>query len=107
MEYQIAPAIIADNENELHSRIELIKNQVPRIHVDIMDGNFVQRKSNFFPLSLPKYKGSYEAHLMVKDPLTWGKRKECSHFDVIILHAELGHNIIEEAIAIFHKKKKE
>lgn len=102
------PAIIAESEKELLEKIALVKKEVSRIHVDVMDGVFVPRESNWFSFSLPEFKGEYEAHLMVKDVLGWLKRKEAKLFDILAIHVEAAsHDALREIIARIKKMKKE
>ncbi len=103
---QIVPAIISGNEKELHEKVEMIKNEVSKIHIDVMDGNFVPRESTWFPFSLPKFGGMYEAHLMIRDVSGWLK-KYSSSFDSIVFHAEIGnHNLLLQTIGKIHEMKK-
>ena len=107
MEREIIPAIIASDRTDLEKKIGLVKQDVSRIQIDIMDGEFVPRKSNWFDYSLPKFKGEYEAHLMVKNPLNWLKKKVAKHFDVVIAHVESGnHEYTREFIKEAKKMKK-
>ncbi len=66
---KIIPTIIAKNQKEMNS---LIKEYKPfkTIQLDIMDGKWVEQKSNWFNFNVPKTH-TYEAHLMVQDPEAW------------------------------------
>ena len=72
MERKIIPALIARNQKELEERFNKVKNYTSWFHVDVMDGKFVENKSNWFDFKLPKTH-NYEIHLMVDDPLGWTK----------------------------------
>lgn len=60
------------------------------VHIDIMDGIFVQTKS-IAPLDLIKYKFTAEtvAHLMVVDPLSWLPVLCKCKIKQVIIHAEI------------------
>ncbi len=108
MDSKIVPAIIAEDRDALRKKIFLVKKEVRRIHLDIMDGDFVPRKSNWFAFSLPSFKGEYEAHLMVQDVLGWLGRKEAKQFDAVVIHVEVAsHDMLKEIIQKVKKMKKE
>ncbi len=107
-EYVLSPAVIASGRDEMIGKVNAVKKEVSRIHIDIMDGIFVKQESNWFPFSLPSFKGEYEAHLMVSDPASWLKRKEAEHFDILVIHAEIGsHDLLQSVVDAIKKKKKE
>jgi len=87
MKYVVVPAIISTTQKQLDRMISAVKERVDRIHVDIMDGVFVSHKRNWFDMKLPKFKGKYEAHLMIDEPEHWIK-KHGKKFDMIIVHYE-------------------
>ena len=66
----IIPAIIAQTQEELDIAIHKVTNLAPRLQLDIMDGCFVPNQSLDFDFQLPQ-KETYEAHLMVTNPLEW------------------------------------
>jgi ribulose-phosphate 3-epimerase len=86
MQYKVIPSIIAKNQEELNLRLNKIKFS-RTIHLDVMDGKFVKNKSLMFDFKLPKNK-NYEAHLMLKNPLTWIKKHK-SKISTIIIHHEI------------------
>jgi ribulose-phosphate 3-epimerase len=107
MEYMLIPAIIAVEAKELLEKVHVVKKEVSRIHIDIMDGAFVPRESNWFSFSLPEFKGEYEAHLMVKDVLSWMRGKTINQFDTVIIHAEAGsHDLLRRMMFAVKQKKK-
>lgn len=65
MKIEIAPSIIAQNQkqfNKIYSKIKF----ADIIHLDVMDGKFVKKKSLWFEVFLPKH--HYSAHLMTVYP---------------------------------------
>ena len=79
--YVIAPAIIAQEWDDLVSQIEKVANVASDIHVDVMDGHLVPSFS--FPYNKTILEGQklphldtvcYEAHLMVQHPQEVGLR---------------------------------
>ena len=103
MKYKIIPTIIAKNQNEFDEYFERIKNFTKFIQVDIMDGKFVDNKSNWFNLKLNK-KFKFEAHLMVDNPDEY-IHKNYKNFDVLIPNIEKVKNA-EKLINFVHNKKK-
>ncbi len=107
MEYKIVPAIIATGKKDLLEKVDLVKKEISRIHIDVMDGVFVPRESNWFDFTLPRFKGVYEAHLMVKDVLSWIGGKNIDQFDSVIIHGEVGsHELLRRIIFAVKQKKK-
>ncbi|PIN99641.1 hypothetical protein COT72_05170 [archaeon CG10_big_fil_rev_8_21_14_0_10_43_11] len=87
----IVPGIIAKNQKELDGALKKVMHLVDAIQLDVMDGAFVLETSLDFDFSLPNFKGSYEAHLMVANPHAWIK-KHAHKVDAIIFHIESTKN---------------
>ncbi len=87
MENKIIPAIIAKSQEELEKRINKVKNYLPILQLDIMDGKFVPTHSLDFDFKLPKTKCIYEAHLMVNNLEEW-INKNWKIADIILVHIE-------------------
>ncbi|MBN1544013.1 ribulose-phosphate 3-epimerase [Candidatus Woesearchaeota archaeon] len=85
----IIPAIIAKSQEELDKKIARLKGQVKVIQLDVMDGIFVKNSSIDFDFRLPKTGCSFEAHLMVADPVGW-IRAHGDKVDTIIAPIEAG-----------------
>lgn len=86
MEIRIVPSLIAQNPKKLEERLKKVAEYTPWFHIDVMDGKFVEQKSNWFNFKLPDTH-KYEIHLMVDDPLAW-TIKNYSKGDVIIANLE-------------------
>jgi len=87
MNKKIIPAIIAKNQEEFSKNILKVKDFVEIIQLDFMDGNFVPNTSIDFDFELPETKCSFEAHLMINNPLDWIK-KNFEKVDTILVHFE-------------------
>lgn len=88
---EIVPAIIAKNQSELNTKLNKVKNKTRLIHLDVMDGVFVKNSSLNFDFKLPE-KLTYEAHLMVNNPLEWVE-KHGSKVNTVIFHVESCDNV--------------
>ena len=87
MNKKIIPAIIAKNQEEFSKNILKVKDFVEIIQLDFMDGEFVPNTSIDFDFELPETKCSFEAHLMINNPLDWIK-KNFEKVDTILVHFE-------------------
>ncbi len=88
----IVPSIIAQTQEDMQKKIMSV-SFAPRIQIDVMDGVFVKEKSLWFPLTLPRIDGQYEAHLMVRKPVHWIEQYGKGVHRVIV-HAELPDALI-------------
>jgi len=101
---EIIPTIFSTSKKEFEQRFEKLVTISKKIQVDIMDGKFVKTKS-FQPKDLPdfrKYKNSFEAHLMVKDPVKLFVTLKKKGFKKIVFHYEAlkSDEKVEETINI-------
>ena len=87
MKIEIIPSIIAKSQDDMVERINRVKDHVKTIQLDVMDGNFVPNRSIDFDFHLPETQCSFEAHLMVDDPLAW-INKHGKKVDTILVHIE-------------------
>ena len=67
---QIIPAILATNEKEFLEKIKKVREVATMVHIDVMDGVFVDTLTWAPPDQMRKILGDlpFEAHLMVADP---------------------------------------
>lgn len=72
---EIIPAIIAKSYEEFESMIKKVEPYTNRVHLDIMDGEFVQNSTiegyeelTKFMESFPETKLKFEVHLMISRP---------------------------------------
>ena len=65
---KVLPAMIAEDQRQLDTRLNRVKGFACHIMLDVMDGVFVSGRSLDFDYKLPTGP-RYQAHLMVRDPL--------------------------------------
>ncbi|WP_056970588.1 ribulose-phosphate 3-epimerase, partial [Liquorilactobacillus vini] len=88
----IEPSLLSANLlNVKHDLNILLNEQIKRVHVDIMDGNFVPNLA-FTPEFVKQLDEStnlfLDCHLMVKDPEKWVSFFANSGADLITVHVE-------------------
>ncbi len=86
---KIVPAILAQNIDDFHLRLKEAESFTDYIQLDIMDGVFVPTKS-FPPEEINTINSplSFEAHLMVKDPLDFLSRINNPGLMKVLYHFE-------------------
>ena len=112
MQIEIIPTILVDTFKEVEEKIRKVEDHVNWVHLDIMDGVFVDNETWDNPKDLKgfKTKVKLEAHLMVQKPEDviddWLEVVDriVIHFESKITNRELG---IRELIKKVHKKKRE
>jgi len=67
---KIIPAILAKSEEEFRSKIVKVRSLATSVHIDVMDGYFVNNTTWAAPEKMREIMGDlpFEAHLMVADP---------------------------------------
>ncbi|MDP2664862.1 MAG: ribulose-phosphate 3-epimerase, partial [bacterium] len=66
---KVIPAILTSDPKELKEKLELFKGKSQWMHIDIMDGKFVQNTSvSLFALEDAHELFNLEIHLMVRNP---------------------------------------
>jgi ribulose-phosphate 3-epimerase len=83
----IIPAIIAQTQTELDEKLNKVEGYAELVQLDIMDELFVPNNSLNFDFNLSGRNTSFEAHLMINDPMGWIE-KNWSKVDTIIVHLE-------------------
>ncbi len=104
MKYKIIPTIIARRQKEIDIILNKLGKYFRHFQIDVMDGKFVENRSNFFNIKLPE-EYSYEAHLMVNNPEDYIK-KNYKKFSVIIADYEKVKNPLELIKFVRSKNKK-
>lgn len=104
MQIKIIPAVIARSQRELEEKIDLVKDLVSRIQLDIMDGIFVSNESLNFDFKIPETGCHFEAHLMVDNPDNW-VQKNWQKADTVIIPVESCEKP-KEFIKFFQGKRK-
>lgn len=96
----IIPALLEPTTEALLAQIKRVVEalpNVPHLHIDIMDGHFVETKNTIDPLVLGRSEKipKLELHLMVKDPIAYMRawREVDSVFRVLVHHEAPGDPI--------------
>src|SRR4051812_32648074 len=86
----IIPAILEKNWEQIEKKIEICRNFTRNIHIDFIDGKFVDNRSFFEFEPFKKYSGyfNFEAHLMVEEPKQYLERLSLAGFKVFLGHVE-------------------
>ncbi|MCX9026517.1 MAG: ribulose-phosphate 3-epimerase [Candidatus Methanoperedens sp.] len=83
----IIPAIIARTQIDLDEKLNKVEGYAEIVQLDIMDGIFVPNNSLDFDFDISGRNISFEAHLMITDPMGWIE-KNWWKVDTIIVHFE-------------------
>ena len=69
---EIIPAILTNDVRVLEEQIKAVEDKVSRVHIDIIDGEFVEgRTIEVEALADLEVDVLFDAHLMVKEPILW------------------------------------
>ena len=95
----IFPSILSNNFFNLESRLtEFASNKIDFIHLDVMDGHFVDNIS-FGPAAIPairsKFDFKFDSHLMVSNPEKMIPKYIDAGSDWVSFHLEVNHHIKE------------
>lgn len=99
----IIPSIIATSQEELDERYAKVKNFGDTIHLDVMDGEFVESHSLDFSFNFLKEK-YVEVHLMVTDVMSFVERL-LGVGDLFIIPVE--SETVREIISFLHTEGKQ
>lgn len=110
-QFYINPSILSANLADLTNECkELVKNGASQLHVDIMDGHFVNNLTIGHPVvkclrnGLEKDKYFLDCHLMVSEPGKWVEEYAKAGADGFTFHLE-SLNSTEEVIALCKRVK--
>ena len=87
---KLAPSILNADFKILGEQLKILKQgSVDTLHIDVMDGNFVDNISFAFPIleSLKDSDFSLDIHLMISDPMKYVERF-CEYGDIVTIHLE-------------------
>lgn len=87
----IIPAILTESFEDLRRQIRKTDGLFPYVHLDVMDGKFVHKRSFIEVEKIPEIGTSlqYELHLMVNDPLSEMKKwQHTTNVFRVIIHQE-------------------
>ncbi|KKQ89850.1 MAG: Ribulose-phosphate 3-epimerase [Berkelbacteria bacterium GW2011_GWA2_38_9] len=86
---EIIPAILALEVSEYQKQLSQIEGSTKHVHVDIMDGIFVEQKSvNLSEIGQIKTTINRVAHLMVVDPISFFSKLSAYGFVGVVIHFE-------------------
>ena len=90
MSNKVIPGILERNWEEIERKIQIIGKLSKTIHVDFIDGKFVNNLTFLDPTPFSKYSKELflEAHLMVLEPINYLKPLANSGFKRFIGHVE-------------------
>lgn len=94
---EVIPGINETEWSEIEKKIELVLPFAKTIHIDLMDGVFVERKTFSDPSPYTKYtdQAVFELHMMVDNPVQYLKPWADVGFQRFIGHIEKMPDIIE------------
>lgn len=92
---RILPAILSHATPDYLAKLEAVTPHFTEAQVDFMDGVFVTNKT-LTPKDIKDVPTSLklEAHLMVSDPTSWISQMTGAHFTKVIVHQEIGHQVL-------------
>lgn len=92
---RILPAILSHTTPDYLAKLEAVTPHFTEAQVDFMDGVFVTNKT-LTPKDIKDVPTSLrlEAHLMVSDPTSWISQMTGAHFTKVIVHQEIGHQVL-------------
>lgn len=87
---RIIPGVLEKDWNSVEEKLELIKSFTNTVHIDIIDGKFVDNKTFLEAAPFAKYKDSLfmELHMMVVDPESYIERWAKAGIKRFIGHVE-------------------
>ena len=87
---KIIPSILTQSADEIRTKLRSVQGLNLMVQVDFMDAQFVESQS-VLPDDLPRELGvvSWEAHLMVQDPMSWSPPIYSLGCQRIFWHAEV------------------
>ena len=92
----VIPAIIADSSEALEKMLKIIEPHVERVHLDVMDGIFVPKRTIVYYEELAQINTNlkFDVHLMVNNPedvmYFWYQIPNAGRF---LIHAESGTDL--------------
>lgn len=103
---KISPSILSCDFSKLKEDINTISEDVEYLHIDVMDGLFVNNISFGIPIIKsirPHFNNVFDTHLMITHPLKYIEAFAAAGADLITFHIESDDDAMETIDAI-HKK---
>lgn len=92
---EVRPAILEDSFEEVKKRAEEVKPYVDKVHLDVMDGEFVPNNTHTDPARIAELDIEVVPHLMVKHPSLHIRKWDIPNVKEIIVHKEAVGNVDE------------
>jgi len=95
---KISPSILSCDFANMQQDIETIANDAEYLHIDVMDGVFVNNISIGIPVVKalrPHFKNVFDTHLMIVNPIKYVKQFASAGADIITFHLEACDNQME------------
>ena len=95
---KISPSILSCDFAKLKEDIDTIKNDVEYLHIDVMDGMFVNNISFGIPVVKsirPHYANLFDTHLMIINPKKYVEAFAKAGADLITFHIESDDDTLE------------
>lgn len=102
---KISPSILSCDFSKMKEDIDTIANDVEYLHIDVMDGIFVNNISFGIPVVKalrPHYSIIFDTHLMIINPLKYINQFAKAGSDIITFHLESNDNAMD-VIDLIHK----
>ena len=103
---KISPSILSCDFSKLREDIDTIIDDIDYLHIDVMDGLFVNNISFGIPVikSLrPHYDTVFDTHLMIVDPIRYIDAFAKAGADLITFHVEATDDV-DSVIDLIHSK---
>lgn len=107
---KIAPSILSCDFVNLKREIDSVVDYIDYLHIDVMDGMFVNNISFGIPI-IKSIKNSYrdvflDVHLMIENPLKYIDQFAKAGSDLITFHYESSSDVSKTILAIKNQNKK-
>ena len=88
--FEIIPGILEKTWEEVEAKIKLLSPFAKSLHIDVIDGKFVNNLTFLDPTPFAKYKDQFllEVHLMVEEPINYLKPFANAGFKRFLGHVE-------------------
>lgn len=87
---ELLPTILVSDERAFRERLAMLDRKLPKVQIDIADGEFVPSRSFHDPEIAKTYGFAYELHLMVAEPRPILERwRAVPSLKCAIIHAEI------------------